>query len=272
MIKYAFLSVVGISNIVPKEPFIGSMIRGCLGYALRKTVCIFPNLECKKCAKTHKCAYYKFYENENELSNFRIDVSLYQKTYDFKIWLFEDGVCFIPYLIVAFEYMQEIGLGHDRRKFTFDKILLNSKVIYENMVLLSKDFSSLTFKPKFQADNVKVILKTPLRIKQDGHIAQSLDLTSFLRSLVRRVYLLKGINKKVDFTPKFSDFKPNLEFYNLQRYSNRQKKKHEIAGLIGEFKIYDLDKTSVELLELASIIGAGKSTALGLGNIQIDII
>lgn len=59
MLRYAILSVVGI-DITPNVDFVGSALRGCLGYALRKTVCVFPLLDCKKYEKSTRCPFLRF--------------------------------------------------------------------------------------------------------------------------------------------------------------------------------------------------------------------
>lgn len=270
MLKYAFLSVEGI-NLKPKNTFTGSTIRGCFGYALKEVVCPFINSKCDNCSTAYKCLFYKIYENKNKAPNIRFEVS--QDCYDFRLFLFEDISEFIPYFIVAFENMQHIGFGYRKDKFEFKRILLNGKLIYEDRVLLTKEFRSLNYMPKFKENNIKVNLKTPLRIKQNGKIiTKNLDITKFLRGIKMHYNLIKNIDEKVDYTPKFKEFTQRLEFINLDRYSNRQKTKHEFGGVVGELKIFDLDDEGIKLLELSTIIGAGKSTAFGLGNIEIDYI
>ncbi|MSN96883.1 CRISPR system precrRNA processing endoribonuclease RAMP protein Cas6 [Campylobacter sp. FMV-PI01] len=180
---------------------------------------------------------------------------------------------FIPYFIVAFENMQNIGLGYRKDKFEFKRILLNGKLIYEDRVLLTKEFRSLNYMPEFKENNIKVNLKTPLRIKQDGKIiTKNLNIAKFLRGIKRHYNLIKNIDEKVDYIPKFREFTQRLKFVNLNRYSNRQRKKYEFGGVVGEFKIFDLDDEGIKLLELSKIIGAGKSTTFGLGSIEIDYI
>lgn len=269
-LKYAFLSIKGI-NLRPNNKFTGSAIRGCLGYALRKVVCPFPNDSCNKCIRNYKCVFYKIYENTNTPPNIRLELG--QNSYDFKLFMFEDIVEFIPYFIVAFENMQDIGFGYKRKKFELDKILLNGKVIYENKVLLDRNFRSLAFKPNFKENNILVKFTSPLRLKQnDKFITNSLDLTHFLRSIKRRYNVIKNIDEKVNYTPKFSHFKSNLKPDSFERFSNRQKKKHEFGGSVGEIEIYNLDDEGVKLLELATIIGVGKSVAFGLGSIELHYI
>ena len=40
-------------------------------------------------------------------------------------------------------------------------------------------------------------------------------------------------------------------------------------GIVGEIAIMDIDKRSYELLKLGEIIGVGKQTVMGLGEIEV---
>lgn len=265
MLKYAFLSVDGI-DIKPTNIFTGSAIRGCFGYALKQVVCPFINLKCDNCPKSYNCIFYKIYENKNTTPNVRFEV--FQNSYDFKFFMFEEMCKIIPYFIVAFENMQSTELGYKKEKFKFKRILLNGKIIYEDRVLLTKEFRSLNFRSNFKENNIKVNLKTPLRIKQDGKIVtHSLNLEKFLKGIKWHYNSIKKIDEKLNYTPKFKEFTQNLKFVDFDRYSNRQRIKHEFGGVVGELKVFDLDDEGIWLLEIASIIGAGKSTVFGLGSI-----
>lgn len=270
MLKYAFLSMDGVS-IKPNINFTGSAIRGCFGYALREAVCPFPLSGCDKCIRSKKCLFYKIYQNTDSQPKVRFETI--KNSYDFRFFMFEDMPKHIPSFILAFKNMQHIGFGYKKDKFEFDKIFLNGKLIYKDKVLLTKEFRSLNFNPKFEENSVKIVLKSPLRIKQNGKLVkENLDISNFLKGINSHYNHLKGLDKKVDYEPKFSEVKQNLKFIECERFSNRQGKKHEFGGVMGDIKIYGLDKSGIKLLELSEIIGAGKSTAFGLGSVRLEYI
>ena len=54
--------------------FIGSTIRGVLGIALKKVLCINPSYECKGCFAKDNCVFYDLYESN--FAKFRLKISL----------------------------------------------------------------------------------------------------------------------------------------------------------------------------------------------------
>jgi hypothetical protein len=73
--NYTKLSFIIKPNQKPPY-FIGSQLRGALGYALKKTVCINPTFDCKDCFCKDDCLFYKFYEQKNTFHKFRFDFEL----------------------------------------------------------------------------------------------------------------------------------------------------------------------------------------------------
>ncbi|WP_297961399.1 hypothetical protein [uncultured Campylobacter sp.] len=163
MLKYLELGVCGI-DLKPSHPFIGSAIRGVFGYALKKASCPFVSANCEKCDISGKCAYNEFFENVSDTPNFRLDINLNQKSFDFKILLFEHAARYLPYVAIAIANMQEIGLEVSRRKFKFSNFTLNGEIV-ESKFLLSNT-QALNFTPDFAAGDYEISLLTPLRIKQ----------------------------------------------------------------------------------------------------------
>ena len=107
-------------------PFLGSAIRGAFGVSLKNIVCINPSYECKDNFCADKCIYFKFFETPNKTPNYRFDVGLNQKNFDFGIFLFNDGIYHYPYVLAAIHKMlTDIGIGSARSKFSINKIKVN---------------------------------------------------------------------------------------------------------------------------------------------------
>ena len=134
MLKYLELGVCG-TDLKPSHPFIGSAIRGAFGYALRKASCPFVSASCEKCDIFGECVYNKFFENVSDTPNFRLDINLNQKSFDFKILLFEHATRYLPHVAIAIANMQEIGLEVSRRKFKFSNFTLNGKIVEPKVLL-----------------------------------------------------------------------------------------------------------------------------------------
>ena len=269
MLKYLELGVCG-TDLKPSHPFIGSAIRGAFGYALRKASCPFVSANCEKCDIPGKCVYNEFFENVSDMPNFRLDIDLNQKSFDFKILLFEHAARYLPRVAIAIQNMQEIGLGANRNKFKFTHLRLNGEIV-ESKFLLSNT-QALNFTPDFAAGDYEISLLTPLRIKQKNVLVRrEIDFKSFIRQIAMRFENITG--KAIDkFEVKFCRFEQDLHFYDINRYSNRQHTKMQFGGVIGQMRVFGLDERSVKLLQLAQITGVGKSTVFGLGKIKAERI
>lgn len=270
MLKYLELGVCGI-DLKPSHPFIGSTIRGAFGYALRRASCPYISVNCDECDIYSGCVYNEFFENISDTPNLRLDINLNQKSFDFKILLFEHATSYLPHVVASVQNMQEIGLGANRNKFKFTHLSLNGKAV-EPKFLLSNAPETLNFTPDFTAGDYEISLKTPLRIKQKNILVRhDIDFKSFIRQIAMRFENITG--KSMDkFEVKFCRFEKNLKFYDLNRYSNRQRAKMQFGGMIGKMRVFELDERSAKLLQLARITGVGKSTVFGLGKIRVDRI
>ena len=76
--------------------------------------------------------------------------------------------------------------------------------------------------------------------------------------------------KKLFFIPEYEEVYKNLTFKELIRYSNRQKTKMNLGGIIGEIVYRNVDENSYKLLKLGEIIGVGKQVTFGLGDIKVE--
>ena len=270
MLKYLELGVCG-TDLKPSHPFIGSAIRGAFGYALKKASCPFVSANCEKCDISGECVYSEFFENVSDTPNFRLDIDLNQKSFDFKILLFEHAVSYLPHVAITIQNMQEIGLGANRNKFKFTHLRLNGEIV-EPKFLLSNKVETLNFTPDFTAGDYEISLLTPLRIKQKNTLVRrDIDFKSFIRQIAMR---FENITREPmdKFEVKFDRFKQDLRFYDLNRYSNRQHTKMQFGGVLGRMRAFGLDERSAKLLQLAQITGVGKSTVFGLGKIKVDRI
>ena len=173
--KYHYIQV---KIITPHKPlyFQGSMLRGALGYALKKVICINPSYKCKGCFAKSTCLYYDFYEKQNSYHNYRLDIELGNKKFDFGIYLFNDANANnLPYLLSAIDMMlTKIGLTKDNYKF--------------------KDIEINTTRNIFKLDNycpdIKIKLLTPIRIKKNNKFLRARCLVT-IRS---KLYLINSHN------------------------------------------------------------------------------
>jgi len=267
MIKYSIIDVK--SNFFMPYEFIGSSIRGVLGVALKKVVCINPYFECKGCFAKDNCIYYDFYESD--FAKFRLKINLSSKL-EFKIILFEESIKEAPFIISAiYKAFKEIGITKKRVKLDNFVILYNNEMVYngefkkfENRAL---EFNINEYKKDF---TLKLI--TPLRIKENNKFVRNdIKFETILRSIYHRYHKLKNKEiKKINFTSTYEEIYKDLSFKDLVRYSNRQKTKMKLGGIVGEIIYKNVDENSFRFLKLGEIIGVGKQVTFGLGDISIE--
>lgn len=263
-------SVIDVKSyfVMPYE-FIGSTIRGVLGVALKKVVCINPSFECKGCFAKDNCVFYDFYESN--FAKFRLKISLNTKL-DFKIILFEEKVKEAPFIISAvYKALKETGITKNRIKLNNFVILYNNQLVYDG------EFRKFDNNPlKVQINDYKkdftLKINTPIRIKENNRfLRDDIKLETILRSINHRFAKLTGSEiKKLEFKPEYEEVYKNLSFKDLTRFSNRQKTKMNLGGVMGEIIYKNVDENSYKLLKLGEIIGVGKQVTFGLGDIEVE--
>ena len=273
MINFIKIEIITSINPFPPPLFLGSMLRGAFGMALKKVVCINPSYECDNCFAANNCLFYDFYEKRNNFHKFRFDTELEQKNFNFSIYLYEETTQKLPYILSAVHKMlTEQGIGVNREKIKIDEIKCNEEVVFDGKQFNISNIKEEDFEIENYSDKVKLIFKTPLRIKhQNRFLRQKPELNILLQSIYNRYRELKGLKReKLPFDPTYEEIFDEIRFRDLTRYSNRQKTKMRVGGIVGEIGYKNLDKESYKLLKLGEIIGVGKQTVFGLGKIKVE--
>lgn len=269
--KYVKVDVV-IKSKKPHE-FIGSMIRGALGYSLKKVTCINPSYICEECFAASNCLYYDFFEKQNSYHKYRLDFSLDSKLFEFSLYLFNDSKDKLPYILSALHKLfSETGLGRERAKPKEYYFYVNGKTVFDGKQFYIPTNYVKSLHVDSYCSNIKLQLQSPLRIKKDNKFLRDkdFDLIYILNSIYQRYLQLTNQERaKLPFKPNYEIDFINIYYKQLTRYSGRQKTKLSMDGLMGEAMIKNIDKQSYELLKLGEIIGAGKQTVMGLGKIEI---
>lgn len=229
--------------------FIGSKIRGMLGYALKEEVCINPSLHCEGCFAAQECAFFKMYEAQNNTHSYRLDYKLQSEKFKFSLLLFS-------------------GLtGYEE---AIDRAMQKALSSYAKFKVSSKEKK---LKHKHAPSVIKLQFLTPLRIKKNNRFAtREIDIFDILHSVHKRQLDLNGhsYQKLTLSIPKVVS--RHLYYQDLTRRSNKQKTKMNLGGLMGEFVLSHVTQEAYDLLRVAEVIGAGKGTVFGLGKIRLEEI
>lgn len=256
--------------------FIGSQLRGALGYALKKVICVNPSFECHECFAALNCLYYEFYEAKNEVHKYRFDFELGHEFYEFNFYLFDDACIKLPYVISAFHMMlTQIGLGKEKKTYKdFDLYINDENSFIDKKLQLPKNFLKIFQIDTFSPD-VLIKFATPLRIKKDNKFVRDdrLELADLINSIYQRQMQISGKGyKKFPYEIQGEIIKKELTYKELTRQSNRQKTTMNMGGIMGFMEIKNLNKESYEVLKLGELIGCGKQTVFGLGKIKLEIM
>ena len=254
--------------------FIGSMIRGAMGYALKKVTCINPSYKCEGCFSQSSCLYYDFYEQSNRFHKYRFDIELGSGKFDFALYLFNEATQSLPYVLSALQItLSQNGLTKNNYKFNDLTISVNGKEVFDGKEFKSLDILAKAFKIDSFCPNVKIKLQTPLRIKKHNKfLRDDVELEDLLRSIHQREQELVYGKKvfKLDHKPSYFSSIKALQYKSLTRKSNRQRQTMKMDGIVGELAVMGIDEESYRLLKLGEIIGVGKQTVMGLGRIEIE--
>ncbi|MDQ7060876.1 MAG: CRISPR system precrRNA processing endoribonuclease RAMP protein Cas6 [Sulfurimonas sp.] len=273
--EFTKLSIIMKSSTKPPY-FVGSQLRGALGYALKKVTCINPSFECNDCFASQNCLYYEFYEQKNKPHNYRFDFELAKEFYEFDFYLFDSATQKLPYVISAFHLMlTQNGLGKEHKIYKEFDIYVNDKNCFiDGQLKLPKDFINTFVIDRISTD-VCIKFVTPLRIKKDNKLLRndSIELKDIVNSIYQRQMQLLGRKfKKFPYVTEGNIIKKELKYKELTRHSNRQKTTMNLGGMMGKIIIRDLNTESFNILKLGELIGCGKSTVFGLGKIKIEEI
>ncbi|GEM_PF-14626 len=272
-------------KIDAKPPFfIGSQVRGALGYALKWATCTNPTHDCQKCPlgklrhmsekqqtteqktteqKTQEqknkniCLYHELYEVKNQ-HKFRLRFTAGVPTYDFGVLLFEEATDHVPFVALALEQaLKKRGLGRERRIFEEFEMCVKEPQIFS----AGKFASSVFFE-----------FLTPFRVKRESEFffcGENLNLRGLLDSIYqRKTQILNGKFEKLPFEPK-GQMAAKLHRIEMQRHSSRQKQTLDFGGFGGRGVVSGLDERSFELLKLGELVGVGRSCSFGMGNMRI---
>ncbi|MBZ0161049.1 MAG: CRISPR system precrRNA processing endoribonuclease RAMP protein Cas6 [bacterium] len=120
-----------------------------------------------------------------------------------------------------------------------------------------------------------------MRLRFDEALVNHLDFHVLIRNLLRRLSALSyfhcGRQLNLDFkeliaqAQKIKADKTDLRWVDWTRYSNRQKRKIQMGGLIGQVTYSGPLAGFLPFLRLGELVHVGKGTVFGLGKYTLRI-
>jgi hypothetical protein len=286
---------------VQKTLYWGSAWRGLLGWELRSLLCPFPKKPpCKACLIRKSCPYFRLMEDQSEASGIQEAPRGYvlhpstngcPNTMRIMLTLFGESIRYVPAVLKALQNGETTGLGASRTSYRMQGIReVLPKGETRDIPIDFDGFSSfgsgtplsdwMPTPAKLQPP-ISCRLLTPVRLRKKGKYLGRMDWAYFFATLIRRVETLQmlfasgaplGRERFVWLCSQFSGLVPRFEslvWQEYSRWSNRQRKKVPMGGLIGEAVFDDGCPWLYPWLALAEMVHVGKGASMGLGKVEI---
>ncbi|OGT90057.1 MAG: hypothetical protein A2286_03410, partial [Gammaproteobacteria bacterium RIFOXYA12_FULL_61_12] len=280
--------------------FPGSAWRGAFGRALRSLICVTRQTKCQGCLIAAHCPYCFLFEtpvaqlpNGNTHANapHPLVLELFPDAeqpgepghYAIGLTLIgQKAMGLLGPVVFALQQAGERGIAGDNH-FRLQAVEQQDGAGWRLIHRPGGPLQPLTGQisaPALPSGPVSIDLTTPLRLTHHNRIAGERDLTPriFIQALFRRFSQLSLIHGAGEPPPEpWPDIPADqpfaasdLHWLNLDRYSSRQGRKHQISGLMGSFT---LDLTGLEtawpLLWHGQFLHLGKLTSLGHGGYRV---
>lgn len=289
-------------------PYKGSLLRGAFGHALRRAVCAMgPQQPCETCSLNRACVYPRLFESFaapepppylhgqpaaprpfvfeplDERRDFPRGEHL-----PFDLLLFGDAVALQAFAVLAVERMAEAGLGARRQPFILARASHQDAagrwhVGYERGGRQWTDVPAVhqLDEPALDDERLRLSFLTPTRFKEKGHLIERFTFRALAFRMLRRVLEVAHfhvacaeIDWDVDPYLEQADavrvVDADLRWLDWQRYSNRQRVKMGLGGVVGAVTLEGPLAPFHPLLRAAEVLHVGKGATFGLGKIRVD--
>jgi len=211
-----------------------------------------------------------------------------------ELTLFGDAIEHMPLLVLALKELGEIGVGSHRAKLKLiqvgrlDELGNWAAVVYDGRDdtirvehLLPLPLDDILSHP-VTTETLMIRYMTPTRLKSEGLLSDKISFAMLFQSAYRRIVSLLAYYHSDSQLPDVAlydqlmkeakQIEPVTEltqWIELERYSNRQKQKMNLGGVVGMSTFRGDWQRLIAILLLSQWTGIGKSTVFGLGQIKV---
>lgn len=293
---------VALPSDAKLPPFTGSAWRGLIGWELQRLVCPFDRRPaCTACTIQNHCPYFLLLEKKSDMAGLRESPKgyVFHSPFDVQgaserelhITLFGSCTRFLPVVAKAVFRAGRSGIGAGR--WPYEVVSWEEVGPDQTRVSLPLDPEGYQeargpfplgdwLRSASEPDEIeRVRFATPVRLRRQGNYLNRMDWPFFFGSLVRRLEALHCIFNEGDLLgkdrwlalqagfSKINGITDRLRWYDLKRYSNRQRRKVPMGGLFGDVDLSDSPAWLGEWWRAAAVVHVGKGAAMGLGKIKI---
>jgi len=143
-----------------------------------------------------------------------------------------------------------------------------------------KQWIEKQYDPKQNIKGLSIRFLTPFRFKEQNRLGYPLTFKLLMRSVLRRITLLSvhsplsgPIDHKrlLELADQIAVERSWLKWYDWQRYSDRQKTKMKLGGVVGEIVFSGNLYEFLPYLKTCEFLNVGKGGTFGLGKYRINI-
>lgn len=297
----------------------GSTFRGGFGNTFRKILCALKRKECDDCILKTSCIYAYVFETLPLSDTEPMSMGKYERVphpfvieppsettreyshgeqMTFGLCLIGRAVELLPYFILTFEELGNIGLGKGRGKYRLMSVSAHNngviqvvysgsdktvrRVAHESIELPENiEEARVLSRGAPEMKNMTLHFKTPARVLYQRRLVENLEFHVLVRHLLRRLQLLYYFHcgrQPVDWDHKRFILEAEdvtiadscLEWHDWERYSTRQKRRMKMGGLVGSITYEGNISPFMPLLRAGEIFHVGKGTSFGLGKYVIE--
>lgn len=294
---------VVLERAVKAGVFLGSAWRGLAGTELKRLCCpAEKTAACGGCRAQDRCPHFQLFETNSALPGlsevprgYILFPPLSDGPAQQDLFLTLLGKCtrYFPAMAAALLRGQRTGLGADRlcyRILSIEEILPEGPPAPIPLVAsaLAQPRSGRTLREWLLAASgngsgrAVARIVTPVRLRRQGTYLSAMDWSFFFESLARRIEAISRVHagreplgrelwkKLVEQLATANGFSARLRWHDYHRYSNRQKTKVPMGGLVGEVDLGPAPAAWVlEWWRAASIVHIGKGACMGLGRVEV---
>ncbi|MBI3358798.1 MAG: CRISPR system precrRNA processing endoribonuclease RAMP protein Cas6 [Nitrospirae bacterium] len=290
-------------------PYKGSAFRGGFGHALKKAVCTVEHKICERCLLRTHCLYPYIFETALSLADpapepardlprpFVLIPPLDNKrlydpgeVFTCDLILIGKAIELLPYFVHTMDQLGQRGLGRALGQFTIDKVESIRPDAPPKEIYSGQDNKLADPGPPILIDRTLPLLKvpmkeitidflTPVRLKSQEHLTDQPEFAVFFSRLLDRISALSRYHHDIPLEVDFKGLKSLAEhvqiqssqtdWYDWERYSNRQQTRMKMGGLLGTVTYEGDIKPFLPFLALGEYVHVGKGATFGLGRYEV---
>ena len=280
--------LIKVLEDIEDETYLGSTFRGMLGWQLQNLSCPYQKRPpCNRCIIKEHCPAFILIEGKSPIPGlsdsprgyilYPFKIPAGKASYQLSLTLLGDLARFYPLIRKALANGQKAGIGRQRARYT----TVEGKAGRSDTCDISR-LEEILEATTFTPGDIAVHLITPLRLRKKGKYLDELDWPFLLESTARRLEALsvlyaggKALGKETWqalaslFSTAPAPLSLEISWKEYERYSNRQRRKVPMGGLVGKAHFDHPPEWFAKWLYAASLLHVGKGAAMGLGRIEI---